>query len=476
LVESNKHRFIHVSNIWIKLVCNRGRDLGPFIVELSDIIDQYDFVLHIHSKKSQTVNWGHLWRRYLTKNLLGSRENIKQILNTFLSNPDIGIIGVPVYAPMSTHISWGPDQKSRCQNLLNDCLGDPSIVPSLPAEPDFSAGSFFWARTDSIRQLFSLGLTYESFESEDQQVESTLAHAVERVFPYLARCNQYSYEKVIAFNTRSGTTTRKRVAIYVYFGNETVVSAENEYFIGSLYSEVDFLLIVSNSRLSPVERLCLERISSSIYCRDNVGFDFGAWKDAITCLGIDFLSAFDELLLVNSSCIGPFIPWSSVFETMEKKNDDFWGLTIFPEICDSHRPEASYLPDKRIPRHIQSFFLAFTNRVFTSQAFKEYWESVRFVATLTDAVARFECTLTEHLAKSGFSYSAYVEDHEPFQLHASTSPNFNAIYNLPYQMLTIGSPVIKNKLNMTHENQLALIKEFLAKHTDYPANIYQNWH
>lgn len=476
LVESNKHRFIHVSNIWIKLVSNRGRDLGPFIVELSDIIDQYDFVLHIHSKKSQTVNWGHLWRRYLTKNLLGSRENIKQILNTFLSNPDIGIIGVPVYAPMSTHISWGPDQKSRCQNLLNDCLGDPSIVPSLPAEPDFSAGSFFWARTDSIRQLFSLGLTYESFESEDQQVESTLAHAVERVFPYLARCNQYSYEKVIAFNTRSGTTTRKRVAIYVYFGNETVVSAENEYFIGSLYSEVDFLLIVSNSRLSPVERLCLERISSSIYCRDNVGFDFGAWKDAITCLGIDFLSAFDELLLVNSSCIGPFIPWSSVFETMEKKNDDFWGLTIFPEICDSHRPEASYLPDKRIPRHIQSFFLAFTNRVFTSQAFKEYWESVRFVATLTDAVARFECTLTEHLAKSGFSYSAYVEDHEPFQLHASTSPNFNAIYNLPYQMLTIGSPVIKNKLNMTHENQLALIKEFLAKHTDYPANIYQNWH
>ena len=476
LVKSNKHRFIHVSNISIRLVLNRGRDLGPLIIELSDVIHQYDLVLHIHSKKSQTVNWGHLWRKYLTKNLLGSRENIKLILNTFLCNPDIGIIGVPVYAPMSTHMSWGPDQKSRCQKLLNDCLGDSSIVPPLPDDPDFSAGSFFWARTDSIRQLFSLGLTYESFESEDQQVESTLAHAVERVFPYLARCNQYSYEKVVAFNTLAGATSRKRVAIYIYFGKETVVSAENEYFIGSLFSEVDYLLVVSNSRLSPAERLCLNRISSNIYYRDNIGYDFGAWKDAITYLGMEFLSAFDELLLVNSSCIGPFIPWSSVFETMEKKNDDFWGLTIFPEIFESNRPEASHLPDKRIPRHIQSFFLAFTNKVFTSQSFQDYWESVRFATALMDVVARFECTLTEYLANSGFSYSAYVEDHEPFQLHASTSPNFNAIYNLPYHMLTIGSPIIKNKLHMMHENQLALTKEFLAKHTDYPENIYQNWH
>lgn len=476
LVDSNKHRFIHVSKIFIKLVQNRGRDLGPFIVELADIIDQYDFVLHIHSKKSETVNWGHLWRKYLLRNLLGTRENVKLILNTFIQNPDIGMIGVPVYAPMSTHMSWGPDQKSRCQHLLNDCLGNSLIVPTLPDEPDFSAGSFFWARTDSIRQLFSLGLTYESFESEDRQVESTLAHSVERVFAYLARCNQYSYEQVVAFNTSSGNTSRTRIAIYIYFGKETVVSAENEYFIGSLYSDVDYLLVVSNSRLSPAERTCLDRISSNIYCRDNVGFDFGAWKDAMSFLGIEFLSAFDELLLVNSSCIGPFIPWSSVFETMEKKNDDFWGLTIFPELCESNRPEASYLPDKRIPRHLQSFFLAFTKKVFTSQAFEKYWESVSFATALIDVVWRFECTLTEHLAKSGFSYSAYVEDHEPFQHHASKSPNFNAIYNLPYQMLTIGSPIIKNKLNMFHESQLPLVKEFLAKHTSYPASIYQNWH
>jgi lipopolysaccharide biosynthesis protein len=475
LVKSNKHRFISASNISIKLVPNRGRDLGPFIVELSDIIDRYEFVLHIHSKKSRTVSWGHLWRRYLAKNLLGSESNVKQILSTFLCNPDIGIIGVPIYAPISTHLSWGPGQKSNCQDLLNDCLGDSSTVPSLPDEPDFSAGSFFWARTNSIRQLFSLGLTYESFESEDQQVESTLAETIERVLPYLARCNQYSYEKVVAFDTGPGTSSRKRIAIYVYFGKETSVSAEDEYFIKSLYSEVDYLLLVSNSRLSPAERLCLDRISSNIYCRDNVGYDFGAWKDSLTYLGMDFLSTFDELLLVNSSCIGPFIPWSSVFETMEKKNDDFWGLTIFPELCDSNRPEAVHFLDKRIPRHIQSFFLAFTNKVFTSQSFQDYWKSVAFTATLTEAVARFECTLTEHLAKSGFSYSAYVEDHEPFQLHASTNPNFNAIYNFPYQMLTIGSPVIKNKLNMMHENQLSLVKEFLAKHTDYPSNIFENW-
>jgi lipopolysaccharide biosynthesis protein len=281
---------------------------------------------------------------------------------------------------------------------------------------------------------------------------------------------------VVAFPTSAGKYSRTRVAIYIYFGKETVVSPENEYYLGSLYSDVDYLLVVSNSRLSPAERVCLERISSDILCRENVGYDFGAWKDAMAHLGLEFLSTFDELLLVNSSCIGPFIPWSSIFETMEKKNDDFWGLTIFPELRDSSRPEAAHLPDSRIPRHIQSFFLAFTKKVFTSQAFHDYWASVTFATALIDVVARFECTLTEYLANSGFSYSAYVEDHEPFQLHASSSPDFNAIYNLPYQMLTIGSPVIKNKLNMMHESQLALVKEFLTKHTQYPESIHQRWH
>jgi lipopolysaccharide biosynthesis protein len=476
LVEFNTHRFTHVSKVLVRLVENRGRDLGPFIVELSDVIHHYDLVLHLHSKKSDTVNWGHLWRKYLLRNLLGSKNNVKMILNTFLAYPDIGIIGVPVYAPMSTHMSWGPDQKARCQDLLNACVGDPNIVPPLPEEPDFSAGSFFWARTDSIRQLFSQGLTYESFEAEDQQVQSTLAHAVERVFPYLAKCNQYSYEQVVAINTSTGSTSKTRIAIYVYFGNESHLSAENEYFIGTLFSDVDYLFVVSNSKLSPVERECIERISSQIYCRDNVGYDFGAWKDSIDYLGIDFLSSFDELLLVNSSCIGPFIPWSSVFKTMEKRNTDFWGLTIFPELCNSIRPEAAYLSNKHIPRHIQSFFLAFSKKVFTHQSFIDYWASVSFATALIDVVARFECTLTQHLAKNGFSYSAYVDDHEPFQLHASSDPHFNAIYNLPYQMLTIGSPVIKNKFNMMHENQLSLVKEFLEKHTSYPASIFRNWH
>jgi lipopolysaccharide biosynthesis protein len=475
-VESHRHNFVHARNIDIRVVQNQGRDLGPFVVELADVLTNYDLVLHIHSKKSETVNWGHLWRKYLLRNLLGDRANVTSILNTFVHSPDIGVIGMPVYAPMSTHISWGPDQKQRCQSLLNECLGDASLVPPLPDHPDFSAGSFFWARTDSIRQLFSLGISYADFESEDKQVHSTLAHAVERIFPYLARSNQYSYEKVVNINRSAGTPQRKRVAIFVYFGNEDIVYAENEYYMSTLYADVDYLLVVSNSKLSVAERTSLEAVSDDILCRDNLGYDFGAWKDGMDHLGADKLANYDELLLVNSSCIGPFIPWSRVFETMEQRGDDFWGLTIFPELKNSDRPEASRFPENRIPRHIQSFFMAFTKEVFTSEAFLQYWNAVSFETSLIDVVAKFEGTLTEYLASHGFSYSAFVDDHEPFQLHASQHPNFNAIYNMPWQMLTLGSPVIKNKLNMMHEYQLCLVKEFLSIHTDYPASIYSRWH
>ena len=63
-------------NCTVTVTKNVGRDVAPFFAACSDLIDQYDFIGHFHTKKSMTVNWGHEWRRYLLDQLLGSPETV----------------------------------------------------------------------------------------------------------------------------------------------------------------------------------------------------------------------------------------------------------------------------------------------------------------------------------------------------------------------------------------------------------------
>jgi lipopolysaccharide biosynthesis protein len=49
----------------------------------------------------------------------------------------------------------------------------------------------FWARTDAVRQLFSMGPG--EYPEERGQLDGTVMHAIERVWCYLARANGYRY-------------------------------------------------------------------------------------------------------------------------------------------------------------------------------------------------------------------------------------------------------------------------------------------
>ncbi len=49
----------------VRLVENRGRDIGPFLVGCSDLWKMTDLILHLHSKVSPHVDWGIDWRSYL---------------------------------------------------------------------------------------------------------------------------------------------------------------------------------------------------------------------------------------------------------------------------------------------------------------------------------------------------------------------------------------------------------------------------
>ena len=85
-------RSIPTSSFSVMLVDNRGRDLIPFLIPCSAIWKTFDIVLHIHTKASPHLEWGHQWRAYLFDQLFGSKALLETALDAFGADPAIGML------------------------------------------------------------------------------------------------------------------------------------------------------------------------------------------------------------------------------------------------------------------------------------------------------------------------------------------------------------------------------------------------
>ena len=58
----------------VRVTPNRGRDIAPKLVGFADVHDRYEYVLHLHSKRSRHADFLSPWRTYLYETLLGSAQ------------------------------------------------------------------------------------------------------------------------------------------------------------------------------------------------------------------------------------------------------------------------------------------------------------------------------------------------------------------------------------------------------------------
>ena len=92
-IKSTFEKIPNIENLIIRVVPNRGRDVAPFVCGFGDILLNYDFIAHIHSKKSLYTGQEQIkWRHYLFDSLLGSTDRIKKIFAVFVKYEHIGLI------------------------------------------------------------------------------------------------------------------------------------------------------------------------------------------------------------------------------------------------------------------------------------------------------------------------------------------------------------------------------------------------
>ena len=186
------------------------------------------------------------------------------------------------------------------------------------------------------------------------------------------------------------------------------------------------------------------------------------------------LEDYDELVLLNNSIIGPFYPFEKIFARMQNPSIDFWGMSEFPETNNPRREEAKFLPNGIIPRHIQSYFLVFRKKVFTSKEFKDFWNNVKNETSLNAVVANCETRLSGYLEKAGFKSDVYLRASGRLQDVDKITPEYNAIYCRPQDFIILGFPFLKKNIcyYMT-QPQINETIHLISRFYEYPIQSIQ---
>lgn len=179
----------------VRTVSNRGRDIGPFLVEFRDFISEYDYICHAHDKKAGQASVGTIGTSFAYKcfqNILKSKEYVLNILDTFEKNERLGILAPPPPNHADYYITLGLEWGANYQNTVKLCKELGINVPMSPKkEPVAPLGSYYWARCDAIKPVFSKAWKYDDFPAEPVLDDGTILHAIERIYPFAAQSRGY---------------------------------------------------------------------------------------------------------------------------------------------------------------------------------------------------------------------------------------------------------------------------------------------
>jgi len=161
----------------IFIVENKGRDILPFLKILPIVFNKgFSLVLKLHTKRSNHLKKKEPWNTGLFNALLG-KNNIENVLDIFARHPQVGMIGPEGnILPMSLY--YGGNAKRVKELCLKMGLSEQQLKSY-----NFVAGSIFYARKEVLEPVLKLGLKENDFEEENEQLDNTLAHVVERIFP-----------------------------------------------------------------------------------------------------------------------------------------------------------------------------------------------------------------------------------------------------------------------------------------------------
>lgn len=176
-----------VNKVTTAIAPNQGRNFGPFLVEFSKQLLEYDLMCHLHSKKSlysgreQTQ-----WFDYLHQYLLADRHVLSCILRLFDEHKDLGMYYPTSFWMMPSWVNHWTCNKSHARPFIDEWgIEIDSNFLSYPV------GGMFWARPKALKPLFEKEYEYQDFPVEPLPNDGSYLHALERAIGLLVEKQGY---------------------------------------------------------------------------------------------------------------------------------------------------------------------------------------------------------------------------------------------------------------------------------------------
>lgn len=198
----------------------------------------------------------------------------------------------------------------------------------------------------------------------------------------------------------------KRLVIYFFYDGDGIVDRYVPYMLEDINRNCSELFVVCNGKLTPEGRVTFQQLTPHILVRENEGFDVWAYKAALEHYGWEKLAEFDEVVMMNYTIFGPLYPFSEMFEEMNRRDVDFWGITKHHKVGFDCFHTCKY---KYIPEHVQSSFLVIRKSLMTSLEYQAMWDNMPMIHSYAESVGLYEAIFTKDFEDKGFRWNVFID-------------------------------------------------------------------
>lgn len=189
----------------------------------------------------------------------------------------------------------------------------------------------------------------------------------------------------------------KTLVLYVFH----IMNDRVKQFINNciFYDEnIDFI-IISNDKNNIIE---IPNYVKTLY-RDNIGYDFGGWSDAL--LTDKIYENYDHFIFVNSSVIGPFLPlyykgkWTDVYID-GLQNSKLFGSTI--NTCMNPSNDS----------HVQSYIFSMNKETLEHLIHCEIFSMTNYAKTFDEAIWNKEVLMSRKVIEKGWNIASLLKQYK----------------------------------------------------------------
>lgn len=280
---------------------------------------------------------------------------------------------------------------------------------------------------------------------------------------------------------------KNNLLLYVHFNKENKMSDHVRYQLDKVRSLFGEVFFISNSVLSESDLAFLqgERLIDGFMQRENKGYDFVAWSDAMKAYGFDKLASYDSVTIMNDTCFGPIFDFEPTLERFSADDEiDFWGITN--NRAHSVGPEGLYDGKKHLlPDHIQSYFVNYKQKVVQSEAFQNFWSNIEVLDNVVEVIVRYETAMTKYFEDAGFKsavmFDTRKEKWDGMLVHDFSVFNLSELIKrripfLKIKAFSYGAEAVYTPVNFEELKRLSAYPlDLIVKHMtwmDYPDRPY----